>query len=321
MLLAVLTLVGIAALCGLLLGLAARRLPLAADAVVTAIDALLPQTQCAQCGYPGCRPYAAAIAAGTAQINQCPPGGEALVRELAALLDREPVALDPTFGTNKPQQVAVIREQDCIGCTLCLAVCPVDAIVGSARHMHTVIGSDCTGCELCLPPCPVDCIDMIVQAEPTANAAPYDSTAGAPCIRCGDCVPVCPRHLQPQMLYAYCNAGEPEKAQAANLSACIECGLCERACPSSIPLVTHFCQAKAQLRHAQHGRAKAHRALQLFEARQARLARTRQQRENRLAERQERLSRAEGEQARREEIAAAVARARERKNTPPRIPD
>ena len=230
MLPAVLTLVGIATLCGLLLGLAAGRLRTTANPVVSAIDALLPQTQCAQCGYPGCRPYAEAIAAGQAQINQCPPGGEALIRELATLLDREPLTLDPGFGTEQPQQVAVIREQDCIGCTLCLAACPVDAIVGSARHMHTVISNNCTGCELCLPPCPVDCIDMVVQAA-VANAAPHSSTATSPCIRCGDCVPVCPRRLQPQLLYAYCSVAEPQKAHAANLSACIECGLCVQQSP------------------------------------------------------------------------------------------
>ncbi len=313
MLLAVLTLVAVATLCGLLLGLVAGRLPAASDPVVSAIDALLPQTQCAQCGYPGCRPYAEAIVAGQAQINQCPPGGEVLIRELAKLLDREPLTLDPAFGTDKPQQVAVIREQDCIGCALCLAACPVDAIVGSARRMHTVISNDCTGCELCLPPCPVDCIAMVAQAEPVVNAAPQRSTVASPCIRCGDCVPVCPRRLQPQLLYAYCSANEPQEAHAANLSSCIECGLCERACPSNIPLVAFFREAKTRVRHARHNRAKAQRALQRFELRQARLARAQQQRESRLAEQNKRLLGPGGTQARREEIAAAVARARERK--------
>ena len=125
------------------------------------IDALLPQTQCRQCGYPGCRPYAEAIAAGSAGLNQCPPGGEETIRELAALLERPAVALAAQFGTHKPPMAAVIDEAVCIGCTLCLQACPVDAISGAAKLMHTVIAAECTGCELCLPPCPVDCIAMV----------------------------------------------------------------------------------------------------------------------------------------------------------------
>ena len=310
MLTAVLALVGIASLSGLLLGLAASRLRTADEPVAAAIDALLPQSQCAQCGYAGCRPYAEAIAAGRAQINQCPPGGEALIRELAALLDREPSTLDPAYGVDKPRQVAVVREQDCIGCALCLAACPVDAIVGSARRMHTVISSQCTGCELCLPPCPVDCIDMETLAEPFA--APT-TAATAPCIRCGDCTPVCPRHLEPHTLYAFSLAGEHRKAAAANLSACIECGLCERACPAGIPLVAYFQHAKTQLRQAQHNRVFAQRARERFERREARLTHARQQRDSRLSQQHDRLRAAEGEHARRAEIAAAVTRARQRK--------
>lgn len=125
-----------------------------------AIDALLPQTQCRQCGYPGCRPYAEAIAAGGAAINQCPPGGEATIRALAELLDVPFEPLDPAFGVIKPPQVAMIDEATCIGCTLCIQACPVDAIAGAPKLMHTVIASECTGCELCVPPCPVDCILM-----------------------------------------------------------------------------------------------------------------------------------------------------------------
>ena len=125
------------------------------------IDALLPQTQCRQCGYPGCRPYAEAVATGRAGINQCPPGGEETIRELAALLGRAFEPLNPTFGATKSPMVAVIDEPVCIGCTLCIQACPVDAIVGAAKLMHTVIAAECTGCELCIPPCPVDCIAMV----------------------------------------------------------------------------------------------------------------------------------------------------------------
>lgn len=146
---------------GLGLGWAAIKLRVKTDPVVDRIDALLPQTQCAQCNFPGCRPYAEAIASGEADINQCPPGGEAAIRALADLLGREPKPLNPENGEEKPKTVAVIDEDRCIGCTLCIQACPVDAIVGAAKLMHTVIESECTGCDLCLPPCPVDCIDIV----------------------------------------------------------------------------------------------------------------------------------------------------------------
>ena len=151
---------GLAATIGAALGWAASRLRQDADSLVEQVDALLPQTQCGQCLYPGCRPYAEAIATGTADIDRCPPGGEATVRALAALLGREPRPVDPQFGPTKPRQVAMIDEARCIGCALCLPACPVDAIVGAPRFMHTVIEAQCTGCELCLPPCPVDCIEL-----------------------------------------------------------------------------------------------------------------------------------------------------------------
>jgi electron transport complex protein RnfB len=131
------------------------------DDLVTQIDALLPQTQCAQCGYPGCKPYAQAIASGVADINQCPPGGQAGVDALAQLLGCESKPLDEQHGRTPPPQVAVIDEDRCIGCTLCIQACPVDAILGAQGQMHTVIAAQCTGCELCLPPCPVDCIDLL----------------------------------------------------------------------------------------------------------------------------------------------------------------
>lgn len=125
------------------------------------IDALLPQTQCEQCGYHGCRPYAEAIVRGEAQINQCPPGGAAGIAKLAALLQRPALPLDPGHGVEKPRLLARIVEADCIGCTKCIQACPVDAIVGASKLMHTVMADDCTGCELCVAACPVDCIELV----------------------------------------------------------------------------------------------------------------------------------------------------------------
>ena len=161
MLVAILSLSLLALALGLALGFAAVRFKVEGDPLVDKIDALLPQTQCGQCTYPGCRPYATAIANGEADINQCPPGGEATIHALADLLDRDPKPLNPENGEVKPKMLAVIDEQTCIGCTLCIQACPVDAILGAAKQMHTVIADECTGCELCLPPCPVDCIDMV----------------------------------------------------------------------------------------------------------------------------------------------------------------
>ncbi len=154
---ALLALSGLAAVFGVILGFVAARFAVEGDPLVDQIDALLPQTQCGQCGYPGCRPYATAIANDGADINRCPPGGQMTVLALADLLNREP---KPLIAEEKPKAVAVIDEQTCIGCTLCVQACPVDAILGAAKQMHTVIAKECTGCELCLAPCPVDCIDM-----------------------------------------------------------------------------------------------------------------------------------------------------------------
>ena len=125
------------------------------------IDALLPQTQCRRCGYAGCRPYAEAIAAGDADINRCPPGGSATLDALAGLLGRAAPPLDTSRGMPGPLRVARIDEDACIGCTLCIAACPVDAIIGAQKRMHAMLTSLCSGCELCVAPCPVDCIEMI----------------------------------------------------------------------------------------------------------------------------------------------------------------
>jgi len=144
--------------------------------LVDRIDALLPQTQCTKCGYPGCRPYAEAIATGDAAINQCPPGGAAGIVRLADLLQRPALPLNPAHGAERPLHVALIDETLCIGCTLCIQACPVDAIVGAPRRMHTVLASACTGCDLCLPPCPMDCIAM-VPAVPERPWTTADATA------------------------------------------------------------------------------------------------------------------------------------------------
>ena len=165
MLAAILALSGLGIAFGLSLGYAAVRFKVEGDPLVDQIDALLPQTQCGQCGFPGCRPYATAISSGEADINQCPPGGETTIRALADLLDRDPKPLNPDNGDVQAKTVVVIDEQRCIGCTLCVQACPVDAIVGAAKQMHTVIESECTGCNLCLPPCPVDCIDIVPIGE------------------------------------------------------------------------------------------------------------------------------------------------------------
>jgi electron transport complex protein RnfB len=172
MLAGLLALTALALALGALLGWAARRFRVAQDPTAERIDRLLPQTQCGQCGYPGCRPYAEAIARGEAEIDQCPPGGEAGIRALAQLLGREPRPLDASRGVEKPRVLALIDEATCIGCTKCIQACPVDAILGAPKLMHTVIAELCTGCELCLPPCPVDCIALVPVAAPTRPLRP-----------------------------------------------------------------------------------------------------------------------------------------------------
>ena len=165
----VLTVTAVAATLGAVLAwLAARPGNSANNAqslLIDRVNELLPQTQCAQCGYPGCRPYAEAIVNLQAPINQCPPGAEQTIDNLASLLAQQALPLDTSLAITKPEQIARINEPACIGCTLCIQACPVDAIVGATRLMHTVLTDNCTGCELCLPPCPVDCIELI-QVEP-----------------------------------------------------------------------------------------------------------------------------------------------------------
>ena len=162
---AIFTLGILAAFFGVLLGYSSLRFKVKVDPIVEELDALLPQTQCGQCGYPGCKPYAQAIANGD-DINKCPPGGDAVMRQLAERMGVEAKSLD---AQEKPKLLAFIREDECIGCTKCIQACPVDAIMGATRQMHTVISDECTGCELCVAPCPTDCIDMIPIALSKKN--------------------------------------------------------------------------------------------------------------------------------------------------------
>jgi electron transport complex protein RnfB len=160
----------LALLCGSLLGFAARRFEVKEDPVAEQIDDMLPQSQCAQCGYPGCRPYAQAVAAHGEKINKCVPGGEPVMLKIAGLLNVAPQPLAPDQQPHRPAaSVAWIDESNCIGCTKCIQACPVDAIIGATRAAHTVVSALCTGCELCVAPCPTDCIALLAITPSTTN--------------------------------------------------------------------------------------------------------------------------------------------------------
>lgn len=286
---------GIGAMAGLALAWADRRFPPDRDRVVDAIDALLPQTQCAQCGFPGCRPYAEAVARGAA-IDLCPPGGAETVAALANLLGRPAAA--PPVALAAP--LAVIDESRCIGCYLCVPACPVDAIVGAPQFMHTVVADLCTGCELCIAPCPVDCIALVPRPETVdprpvrIMARPRRHTPEAPeepCIRCGLCAPVCPEALAPQELLWYARTEDWSEAAAHGLDRCIECGLCNQVCPSNIDLLTRFTRGRQALAAASDKAAEAERARAAYDRREVRLA---ERARDRDARRRERLTRAAG---------------------------
>lgn len=260
----IITLVSFVAALTLLLLWARSRFREEPDTVVDALDALLPQTQCAQCGYPGCRPYAQALAEG-APLDLCLPGGEESQHALASLLGREPGRILP----HQELAVAVIDESSCVGCFLCVEACPVDAIVGAHRFMHTVLEARCTGCELCLPPCPVDCIELVPITTVKPEPMPVNTIE---CIRCNRCEGVCPEHLAPQHLWWLCRDGELKGAQNIGLGDCIECGLCNPVCPSEIDLVGSFRVARQQLAVLAQADQHAIKARQQVDERQQRLA-------------------------------------------------
>ena len=257
-----LILTGIVCVCALSLVAVRRRLAPDDDRLVEEINRLLPQTQCAQCGYPGCRPYAKAVADGEA-INLCSPGGDRTAQQLAEMLCRPQMVPDADEPT---PLLARILENECIGCTLCIAACPVDAIIGAQQQMHTVITELCTGCSLCIEPCPVDCIELVAFPVREQPDFPYEEMA---CINCGFCETVCPKDLLPHLLYQ--SRKSREIPQALHLDACIECRRCDQVCPSQIPLTRSFQIAKQKQADVTHQQATARNNEQRFLARQARI--------------------------------------------------
>ena len=253
---------GLVAFTALSLVTARRYLDPNGNEVVKELNRLLPQTQCAQCGYPGCRPYAEAMADG-APVTLCPPGGDRTAEKLAEKLGR-------SLEQNKVKQpelaIAKIIESECIGCTLCITACPVDAIVGARNQIHTVLNEICTGCELCIPPCPVDCIDLESQPKTEYPTFPEEPMA---CINCGFCIATCPKDLQPHLLYRY--RRDSDIADEFRIDDCIECRRCDQVCPSVIPLTDNFRVTKQVRAELEKARAAAQINEVRFLARQTRL--------------------------------------------------
>lgn len=259
-----------------------RQLPQDSDSLADRIEQMLPLTQCAQCGHPGCRPYAEAVAAGEA-IDLCPPGGAELVIELKNLMGTNAPLSQEDLQVYPAPLLAVIDESACIGCTLCLDPCPVDAIVGARGFMHTVIEAECTGCGLCIAPCPVDCISLMPKVvEPPVERF---AALGRGCINCGRCIDVCPVALQPDQLLKLSNAEDWAGADDLELQRCIECGLCDRVCPSEINLSVRFSEAKRIASELAATEAEKQRIKTRYQIHQQRLIAVQSEAEDRRAQR------------------------------------
>lgn len=256
---------------GWLLSLAAKRWSPGQNQLIAAIESKLPQTQCGQCQYPGCHAYAVAVAEGES-IDLCPPGGETTLGELSRLLNRPAGAQDRTEAdidlSKTPTQIAKIREPECVGCAVCISVCPVDAIIGAQGFMHGVLQDQCTGCELCVPACPVDCIDMLER--PKGSFAPralrkQPSLEPLGCIRCDRCDQVCPRDIPVRELWWSIRQGLDEEMPGPGAQDCIACGLCDASCPSGISLATPILAQAARDRERKELREQATRAAALYD--------------------------------------------------------
>ena len=268
------------------------RFPRDEVSLIDSVDNLLPQTQCAQCGYPGCRPYAQAIVDDSAPLNLCPPGGESTFIALLELMGNNAQSAQAGPQQPAPAAVVVIDETKCIGCTLCLPPCPVDAIVGAQGFMHSIITEECTGCELCIPACPVDCISLqlLPEVEPAKiprKLSQRQLTANSrACISCARCEPVCPAHLPAQSLLHLVEQNRLQEAHDLGLAQCIECGLCDQACPSDIPMAQIFIESKHSLKRSAAEQAEQLRLKQRYTRHTTRLE---AQAQEAKSKRQERL--------------------------------
>ncbi|MSR13889.1 MAG: RnfABCDGE type electron transport complex subunit B [Gammaproteobacteria bacterium] len=283
------------------------------------IGTVLPQTQCGHCGFDSCAPFAEAVAKRTAHPEQCTPGGALVARRLREILgDTLQIPAQAELMAPIPHPaIARISEAACIGCTKCLEVCPVDAIVGAAHQMHTVLEQHCTGCGLCLPPCPVDCIELSPRTElagswPARNSAVAQvitATPAQPCTRCEACVPVCPESLRPDRLLHAALALEVDTVAELRLEACTECNACQEVCPSHIPLTAYFIHTKQIVAAAESVTRTASAAARRYTSHRERQHRGTEDRQHaNLLMSLESLSSV----AAKAEIAAALARARER---------
>ncbi len=251
---------------GWLLSIAAKRWSGNEHALIDAIEAKLPQTQCGQCEYPGCRAYASAVAGGE-QIDLCPPGGEATTHALSELLNR-PISRGASFEDPGVSQVAKIREPECVGCALCRPACPVDAILGAQGYLHGVLEELCTGCELCVHACPVDCIDMVETPVEAVGRKMLKSTSTSEplgCIRCGLCDAACPKDIPVRELWWSIRQDAHDAVPGPGADACIACGRCDSQCPSGISLAQPILELAARERSQQASKRHAARAAALFE--------------------------------------------------------